>query len=1007
MSSPTFELNSTMVRAGAGAGKTTRLVAEVLRVAEGYFAENGRFPNMILTTFTRKATQELKERLVLKAVELGDERLLDYLSGSQLQVSTIHGVMSVFLKRYGHLAGLDSAFTMTSFAESKRLAKSELRKLAHDNESIRELAGWLGFSKLAELLMALSEQKTLKPGLRFAEETDLTAIAAQFFAEQMGPMHTELDKLLAEVSEEKFRHYIEIVLSCIRDLKNGKSIELVLSRIPTKPRLSKKEPQMSDESHELLTQTVKELKALAKRPELNPETFADRARHYENIHLALEAFSPKWMSEKIDRGVLDSSDLESMGLFVLRQYPELGDAFAKEYDYWLIDEFQDTSPVQVELLKRLSGKSSQFLVGDPQQSIYLFRGSRSEVFDQRQKQIIDASGQFDTLETNWRSQPELLEFFNDLFAGMSSGFSRMKPRQPVEDSSRVVATIAITHDKDLGQDPDQQMASVAQYIEQRVGAGARYEDICILARTNSQLKELAKYLKRQGFPTHLHSSGGFYSRREIIDALSLLKFLVQPSDNKNLVSLLRTPYFRIPDEVLAEILIDCKGTYWEKLKQLEDHSSLQLLKAWRKRLQTESVLQVYEEALVEVGIFDLSRHQDATGRKESNIWKWLQVLRAEEKMPGFSYLKFTEGSAFDSEGEELEDESDAIAALEPNHIQLMTVHASKGLQFPHVLLPNLEKGSRPARSEVVSVMDSEVWSAPLPLGENEEWIGSPIDLRERYSRSAREAEESLRVFYVAATRAKESLFMSFQGESFRKGAWANQLPLKTKPGVHQTSHYSYEVVESPFKEVSRSRVDVEVSSIREKFQQEVPAETLGEQVSVTELIKEQFGSEEKTSGVEAPKSLLPEIYKKTADGTYFHRVMEALRYNSSFDYKSMARQWFHRDSDSIVGAIEWTLGISEPPMQELLTNGFVEWGFQYLENGQIVEGQVDLWGQVDDDIWIVDYKTGRPEDLPKAIAQLKVYSKAILASGKSGRIRLAVVFPMNQTVHVEEYGGEL
>src|SRR5690348_6124399 len=102
-------MNSEIVKAGAGAGKTTALTERVMQMAQEYRAKHARWPRMVVTTFTRKATQELRERLMTKAINSGDLAFLEYVCAkSQLSISTIHGVCHQFLKKYGHLLGYDA-----------------------------------------------------------------------------------------------------------------------------------------------------------------------------------------------------------------------------------------------------------------------------------------------------------------------------------------------------------------------------------------------------------------------------------------------------------------------------------------------------------------------------------------------------------------------------------------------------------------------------------------------------------------------------------------------------------------------------------------------------------------------------------------------------------------------------------------------------------------------------------------------------------------------------------
>ncbi|MEO0336011.1 MAG: 3'-5' exonuclease, partial [Pseudomonadota bacterium] len=580
----------------------------------------------------------------------------------------------------------------------------------------------------------------------------------------------------------------------------------------------------------------------------------------------------------------------------------------------------------------------------------------------------------------------------------------MLPRVEVESPQTVVATLAVTSKHDAEDDSHMPYRAIASHIERKLTEGASYDQICILARTNSQLKEVAKYLKSKGYPTHLHASGGFFKRREIVDAMSLLKFLVNPLDNKTLVCLLRSPWLRVDDQKLCEWTMSWKGAYWPKLIEQEPaHPVVKVLSTALEAAKSTSLVWVFEECMMSLGLFDFCRYQDATGRRESNLWKLLHTLKEEEKKPGFSYLNFVAGSSLSEDGEEFESETDAIASLEPNHIQLMTVHASKGLQFEHVILPGLEKGLRPPRSQAVQIEPKQlVWSAPLPMGDNDEWSGSPVDLLGKRTQKHLEQEENLRVFYVAATRAKTSIFLGWNEGKVKPDSWASFVPFATsEEKIIQAKHFAVEVLRSPFVEVKRADESSQQREVRPKFETSESSEALT-QMSVTKMVKQQTetSQDQKAANSELvlPKKMLPKIYRKTADGVYFHRVMESLYYDPNFDYGPIAENWFHKDAETVKAGVAWTVSLDTPPMAELLRSGNVEWGFQFLEDGQIIEGQIDLWGVVDDQIWLVDYKTGRKEEQDKALLQLEIYAKALRAAGYEQAIEKVVLFPMDQLV---------
>ena len=130
MSSTTFEfpLTTRMVRAGAGAGKTRRLTEEVLSYAKIFFRDEGRWPNVVVTTFTRKATQELRERLMLKVLESEPELSGFVTSRAHLSVTTIHGVLDMYLRRHGQAIGLEPAFRLLREEEARIQAAQWLRE---------------------------------------------------------------------------------------------------------------------------------------------------------------------------------------------------------------------------------------------------------------------------------------------------------------------------------------------------------------------------------------------------------------------------------------------------------------------------------------------------------------------------------------------------------------------------------------------------------------------------------------------------------------------------------------------------------------------------------------------------------------------------------------------------------------------------------------------------------------------------------------------------------------
>ncbi|MEK6555400.1 MAG: 3'-5' exonuclease, partial [Bdellovibrionota bacterium] len=471
--------------------------------------------------------------------------------------------------------------------------------------------------------------------------------------------------------------------------------------------------------------------------------------------------------------------------------------FATDWDYVLTDEYQDTSPLQVEILDQLFANVPQYFVGDPQQSIYLFRGARSEVFLKKQNEIVEGEGAFDSLQKNYRSTPELLEFINDQVGVLGDDFAPMEPKAPAQDKKAIVATLA-----PVSKDELEPYAPIARYIARHMRSH-RFDDFAILTRKNKETIEISRYLESKGIPTQVHAASGFFQTREVIDAISILRFIVLPYDTENLIMLLRSPWFKVQDAVLAEWAEPTKKgeLNWDLVLSMGgDEIGVQKLRKLIDASYSSGVFLAWVDSLSECGILDSSVHYDPTGRRESNIWKLVSLVREAQRQSGFSFTQFLDKVSlgvqqFDDE------EGEAIAVIEPNRVNIMTVHKAKGLKFNQVIIPNMHKRprtileNRVQKSLVVFDEDAKKWGVQLPLGEEnkkEDLIPCLAHL-ERFAQ--RELAESKRLYYVAITRAVESCFFTWVGQPARD-SWAEFLPgvSMSESGVHEQSKYSIEVL---------------------------------------------------------------------------------------------------------------------------------------------------------------------------------------------------------------------
>ena len=270
---------------------------------------------------------------------------------------------------------------------------------------------------------------------------------------------------------------------------------------------------------------------------------------------------------------------------------------------------------------------------------------------------------------------------------------------------------------------------------------------------------------------------------------------------------------------------------WISLKQFKPEDKIvQVLSQGLDESLIVGQIEAFRKLIFKSQLVDFSHWQDTTGRKESNVWKLITELRVSERSPGFNlvslFRKFERALNF------IDDEPDAVASKEPNKINLMTIHKSKGLKFKYVILPHMDKVVRASSSKghtlpIVENEDMNKWSPLIPVGEKNEMKHSSGALLALDELSQREAEESLRLFYVAITRAEEAL--CFHGlEQPKKDSWADELQFwNYKDGKHQFDKYTVSVTSSVYEEIKYIRSEDSLASgVRSKFETNVHASSV-------------------------------------------------------------------------------------------------------------------------------------------------------------------------------------
>lgn len=971
---------SQFIRAGAGAGKTTRLILTFLEFVKAFYSKNGRYPRVVMTTFTRKATQEVKERLLVSALKAGETEIFEYINKkSYVQISTIHGLLSLFLVQQADRLKFPQEIRVIDDQQYAHSLKKLMNTLLKKKPEFVELLETYSFLQLVDLVDTALDFKSEHPQFDYAHREDLQKVKAAKIQ--------NLIKRLAEILElddvpKSWEAYFSHLHSLDAQLKAGNEaafFELV-ENFPRKPAWSEKKPSIDPVVHDSILELREQLEKL-----FDSDSYIEKHESLNGLFFRLvDELHSQLIEHKRTTGELTISDLETLSVQILEQFPDAAAEFSASWDYFMIDEYQDTSPLQVRILNLIIQNKPCFVVGDPQQSIYLFRGARSEVFDIKQAEMQKAGAAVSVLDTNYRSEPPLMNFINDFFANFSGQFRPMKTK---EEKCQSLSDYEAYYIK-----TQSQPQAVLQQILLLTQKGVAPQDICVLSRSNGKLVEVAVAAGKCGIPVQLQAAAGFEDKREIQDLILFNRFLNNPHDSENLAGLLRTPWFYSPDEDILQLAQKKKHSLWLALLD----SDFELKKLLLQNLQDyESGGSSYasRKFISESSFVEFSAYYDSTGKREANIFKFLVSLAEAEKLPGFSLGLFLEEKFLSLQGDLQSSNSEAQPVVQPNCVSLMTVHASKGLQFKHVIVIGF--GDQPQVSEAKKLMLDEVshkFSLAIYDVEASSHQVSDWSLAVRDRLNEREHAEFERVLYVALTRAIESLTLVCEiRRTPGKKSWSarmNWLEL----GEHQKNGYRVLSKECNEPATLGSIKETEIQKARTRFSTaEASTET---QLSVTEILDSKSAASKEVNFETALINL-----KKAQRGTDLHRLFESMKFVDTNVLLSSL-------SESDKQVVSYLFQQKELNFSDLLQHGHSEWGFGLKTQSSFIQGQIDLWCELDNEVHVLDYKTGSSAFAEKAFEQLSIYTFALArmkAISQNKKIIHSVVYPLEQFICKREF----
>ncbi len=496
----------------------------------------------------------------------------------------------------------------------------------------------------------------------------------------------------------------------------------------------------------------------------------------------------------IQKGWLSFDGLLARARTLLRDHPRVRERVKQEYRAVLVDEFQDTDPVQYEIILAVSERLGQqatnwkemalepgklFIVGDPKQSIYAFRRADIEAFDRVVQKIEADQGIVQTLTTNFRSDAAVLGPVNDVFDRL---FQRCPHVQPAN-----VRLEVRPHRRPVSHDPGVRLhlvtaptseepfdAAGATRAEAEVLARWLHEDIlkrpslkpghvALLFRKLTQADTYLDALRRYGISYAIEGEKHFYRRQEVIDLINVLRVLDNPHDHVALVGVLRSPLGGLTDRELYDLRQAGSFDYrqYTRLESWSHPCSTAVHRLYRQLAQLHHEVAILPLADVIQLVFDrlpileLAAASLHAEQAVANLRKTIQTAAALSDRPYLMLSGFVDLMVARLDKQPDEAESPLVEeSLEA--IQVLTIHKAKGLEFSIVVLPGLHQGTGGERSVPMVSYDWSSGRYGLSLGDRHTF-GS-VFIHEKLK--MREEAERRRILYVGMTRAKELLLLS-------------------------------------------------------------------------------------------------------------------------------------------------------------------------------------------------------------------------------------------------------
>jgi len=790
-----------LVEAAAGSGKTTLLLGRIVNLVR---SGRARLAEIAAVTFTEKAAADLRVRLRGELARAGLHEALRELEIAR--IGTIHAFAAGLLRERPVEGGVDPGFTVADPLTARLLLdrtwEAWLPEALSDPsaaETVRQaIERGLGLERLRDLAFALVDARDRLGGLPdpepYAEppaalNVDVRATIVRLAERARGAVKDPEDR--AARTLEDLAQWVHQTAA----LPEADQVSALLgpARLPDKPERLGNKAKWRDKA--ALEECRAGLIALRERVEAARAV----ARHNLVSGLARWAagFAAAYDLAKGRAGCLDFLDLLLRARNLVRDRADVRRDLQRGIRYLLVDEFQDTDPLQLEMVLSLAEGAppgSLFVVGDPKQSIYRFRRADIETYEDA-KRTIAGRGEVLTIRANFRSSRAILDAVNGVFEGVmvpppdgayQPAYVALEP-SPRTQPGGPPAVLALPPDLptagSVSEAAAQEARLVAAYLLREVEHARRfrYGDVALLFRAMTNVVAYEDALRAAGIPFRTVGGRHYYDRSEVGWTIAALAAIEDPHDPVALVGALRSPFFGVTDEMLLGL--HTSGGEFCYLRPLPAAADPALARAWtllgalhreRNAVAPAAVVERLLAGTEALAAYALEPQGEA---RVANLLKVLDTARALEATGALTFRGLVRwlrdrGAARYEEEESAVDADDAV--------RLMTIHKAKGLEFPVVVIPDLGREG-PWRAPVV-LADRASGRLAVNLGRLGDRTMTTLDWADAEAREIQRVDaEALRVLYVALTRAEQGVVLPVPPRPEGKGFYQHLAALLGTP----------------------------------------------------------------------------------------------------------------------------------------------------------------------------------------------------------------------------------